>query len=126
MQTEAGKTQGALLGWGPVSTGYAKRYSNYDIDDSDGPVPLFGTEAYGEFNRWIMQQFPQNFPERLEHLPDVDLNTIKENPAQAVYTYIRTECQRCHLGLTRQGQTGRYARHGLRRLSHPLQQRRFL
>ena len=42
MQTEAGKIQGALWGWGPVSTGYEKRYGNYAIDDPDGPVPLFG------------------------------------------------------------------------------------
>ncbi len=99
MQTEAGKIQGALWGWGPASTGYEKRYGNYDIDDPDGPVPVFGTEAYKQFNLWIMKQFPQNFPEKLERLPDVDLDTIKENPAQAVYTYIRTECQRCHLGV---------------------------
>jgi len=99
MQTEAGKIQGALWGWGPASTGYEKRYGNYDVDDPDGPVPVFGTEAYKKFNAWIRKQFPQNFPEKLERLPDVDLDTIKENPAQAVYTYIRTECQRCHLGV---------------------------
>ena len=99
MQTEAGKIQGALGGWGPASTGYEKRYGNYDIDDPDGPVPVFGTEAYKQFNLWMKQQFPQNFPEKLERLPEVDLETIKENPSQAVYTYIRTECQRCHLGV---------------------------
>ena len=83
---EAGKIQGALWGWGTASTGYEKRYGNYDIDDPDGPVPVFGTEAYKQFNLWIRQQFPQNFPEKLERLPDVNLDTIKENPSQAVYT----------------------------------------
>jgi hypothetical protein len=99
MQTEAGKIQGALWGWGPASTGYEKRYGNYDIDDPDGPDPVFGTEAYKQYNLKLMQQFPNNFPEKLEKLPEVNLETIKTNPAQAVYTYIRNECQRCHLGV---------------------------
>jgi hypothetical protein len=31
MQTEAGKIQGAIWGWGPASTGYAKKYGNPKI-----------------------------------------------------------------------------------------------
>jgi len=84
MQTEAAKIQGALWGWGPMSTGYEKRYGNYDIDDPDDPVPLFGTEACKQSNLWMMQQFPQNFPEKLERLPDVDIESITENPFRNV------------------------------------------
>ncbi|MBW2585190.1 MAG: hypothetical protein JRE36_16960, partial [Deltaproteobacteria bacterium] len=54
---------------------------------------------YKQYNLKLMQQFPNNFPEKLEKLPEVNLETIKTNPAQAVYTYIRNECQRCHLGV---------------------------
>jgi len=99
MQTEAGKIQGALWGWGPASTGYEKIYGNYDIDDPDGPTPIFGTEEYKKYMQRLMQEFPHNFPVELKRLPEVDLKTLSTNPEQAVYTYIRSECQRCHLGV---------------------------
>jgi hypothetical protein len=99
MQTEAGKIQGALWGWGPAGTGYEKKYGNYEIDDPDGPIPVFGTREYQQYTLDLMKRFPNNFPARLEQLPDVNLETINEHPEQAVYTYIRTECQRCHLGI---------------------------
>jgi hypothetical protein len=99
MQTEAGKIQGALWGWGPMGTGYEKKYGNYDIDDPDGPVPVFGTLEYKLYTVSLMKKFPHNFPTKLERLPEVNLATIKEHPEQAVYTYIRSECQRCHVGV---------------------------
>jgi hypothetical protein len=99
MHTEAGKIQGALWGWGPVSTGYEKRYGNYDIDDPDGPIPVFGTAEYKQYMQELVKKYPHNFPEKLEKLPEVNLETIKTNPEQAVFTYIRSECQRCHVGV---------------------------
>jgi hypothetical protein len=51
MQTETGKIQGALWGLGAVSTGYRKRYGNYDIDDPGGPIPVF-TINYFMINGW--------------------------------------------------------------------------
>jgi hypothetical protein len=99
MQTEAGKIQGALWGWGPMGTGYETRYGNYAIDDTDGPVPVFGTETYKQYTQELMKRFPNNFPAKLERLPEVNLETLKEHPEQAVYTYIRSECQRCHVGV---------------------------
>jgi len=99
MQTEAGKIQGALWGWGPAATGYEKKFGNYAIDDPDGPVPVFGTNEYKTYTRKLMEKFPDNFPARLERLPEVNLETIKDHPEQAAYTYLRSECQRCHLGV---------------------------
>ena len=99
MQTEAGKIQGALWGWGAAGTGYETKYGNYDIDDPDGPVPVFGTNEYKRYTQDLMKRFPGNFPVKLERLPEVNLETIKEHPEQAVYTYIRSECQRFHLGV---------------------------
>ena len=107
MQTEAGKIQGALWGWGPMGTGYEKKYGNYDIDDPDGPVPVFGTLEYKLYTAKLIKKFPHNFPTKLERLPEVNLETIKEHPEQAVYTYIRSECQRCHCGCPWKGQKGR-------------------
>ncbi len=99
MQTEAGKIQGALWGWGAAGTGYETIYGNYDIDDPDGPVPVFGTEEYKNYTQELMQKFPGNFPAKLKMLPEVNLETLKDHPEQAVYTYLRSECQRCHLGV---------------------------
>ncbi len=48
MQTEAGKIQGAVWGWGAL-TGYKVKWGNYDIDDPDGPKPKWGTEEYKEY-----------------------------------------------------------------------------
>ena len=99
MNTEAGKIQGALWGWGPAGTGYEKRYGNYTIDDPDGPVPIFGTREYKNYTQNLMKRFPHNYPSRLRQLPEVDLESLEANPEQAVYTYIRSECQRCHMGI---------------------------
>jgi hypothetical protein len=99
MQTEAGKIQGALWGWGSVGTSYEKKFGNYDIDDPDGPVPVFGTEEYKRRIQELTKMFPDNFPSKLNRLPSVNMETIKEHPEQAAYTYIRSECQRCHLGV---------------------------
>jgi len=99
MQTEAGKIQGALWGWGPASTGYAKKYGNYDVDDPDGPTPIFGTPAYKDYTQALMKKFPDNFPTSLVKVPKTDPNTLKDKPWEAIYTYLRTDCQRCHVGV---------------------------
>ena len=99
MQTEAGKIQGALWGWGPASTGYAKKFGNYDVDDPDGTEPVFGTVAYKAYTQALMQKHPDNFPPSLSQVPSTDVNNLKEKPWEAIYTYVRTDCQRCHVGV---------------------------
>ena len=99
MQTEAGKIQGALWGWGPASTGYAKKFGNYDVDDPDGDEPVFGTVAYKTYIKDLMRKYPDNFPKTLSQVPSTDLTTLKDKPWEAIYTYIRTDCQRCHVGV---------------------------
>ena len=98
MQTEAGKIQGAMWGWG-APTGYEHPYGNYDIDDPDGPVPAYGTKKYADYTMRLMKKFPQNFPDTLQRIPEVDLSTLAERPEQAVFTYLRGDCQRCHVGV---------------------------
>jgi hypothetical protein len=99
MQTEAGKIQGALWGWGPRGTGYKKKYGNYDVDDPDGPEPVFGTAEYKEYIQSLMKTYPNNFPTTLTQVPKTNLNRLNDDPSEAVYTYIRTDCQRCHIGV---------------------------
>lgn len=106
MQTEAGKIQGALWGWGPASTGYAKRYGNYAIDDPDGGEPIFGTPVYKAYMQSLMREYPDNFPDMLEKLPKTNVDTLKEKPWEAIYTYLRTDCQRCHVGVKGRNKRG--------------------
>jgi len=107
MQTEAGKIKGALWGWGPdVSTGYAAKYGNYDVDDPDGPVPVFGTPDYKTYTQALMKMSPDNFPESLKQVPKTNLETLKQNPEEAIFTYIRTDCQRCHVGVKGRNKRG--------------------
>ena len=108
MQTEAGKIQGALWGWGPASTGYAKKYGNYDVDDPDGPTPVFGTAEYKAYTQALMKKYPDNFPTSLQQVPKTNLDTLKDKPWEAIYTYVRTDCQRCHVGVKGREKRGDY------------------
>lgn len=98
MQTEVGKIQGGLWGWG-ASTGYDHIYGNYDIADTDGSKPIYGTKAYSKYIQKLMKKFPNIFPKKLKKLPQADLSTIEEKPEQAILTYLRSDCQRCHVGV---------------------------
>jgi len=107
MQTEAGKIQGGIWGWG-APNGYKVVYGNYDIDDPDGRVPKWGTESYKSYMKVFMEEFPDNFPESLKEIPKADVNTINDNPQQAIYTYLRSDCQRCHVGVQGAQRRGDY------------------
>jgi hypothetical protein len=106
MQTEAGKIQGAIWGWGPVSTGYDTKYGNYDVDDPDGPEPVFGTQKYKDYTQALMKKYPNNFPTKLQQVPKTDVSQLRENPATAIFTYLRTDCQRCHVGVKGRNKRG--------------------
>ncbi len=99
MQTEAGKIQGALWGWGGALEGINAIYGNYNIDDPDGKTPRIGSERYKEYMHNLAKEYPNNFPDSLIQLPEANVDSIKEHPEQAVLTYLRTECLRCHVGV---------------------------
>lgn len=107
MQTEAGKIQGALWGWG-AQTGYDPIYGNYNIVDTNGMIPSVGTAAYKLYMEAMHAQNPANFPMKLEQLPEADVNNINAHPEQAVFTYLRAECQRCHVGVRGKQRRGDY------------------
>ncbi len=106
MQTEAGKIQGALWGW-DIITGYMDKsgksfptkYGNYTVKDTDGLTPVFGTPTYKKYMVQLAKQFPYMFPGMLERLPRTDVSKIQEQPNQAIYTYLRSDCERCHVGV---------------------------
>jgi len=107
MQTEAGKIQGALWGWGAQS-GYDPIYGNYLIKDTNGLTPDVGTPAYKDYMKNMRSRYPANFPEMLSPLPEVDINTLGDHPEQGVFTYLRGECQRCHVGIRGKQRRGDY------------------
>jgi hypothetical protein len=100
MQSEAGKIQGNFWAWGLGSADRKVRYSNYDIDDPDGPTPRVGSEAYKKYMVKLKERFPAVFPDKLEQIPALDdPKEVEKNPALAAITYQRQECQRCHVGV---------------------------
>ena len=107
MQTEAGKIQGALWGWG-AQTGYNAIYGNFDLQDPDGPEPRIGNEKYKKYMAHMKEKSPGNFPDSLMMLPEPDMSKIDENPEQAVLTYLRGECLRCHVGVRGAQRRGDY------------------
>ena len=107
MMTEAGKIQGTLWGW-KSQTGYNAVYANYDVNDPDGPRPVFGTEAYKDYMLHLKKQFPNNFPDSMIQLPEVNFDSLHAHPEQGALTYIRGECQRCHTGVKGAQRRGDY------------------
>jgi hypothetical protein len=106
MQTEAGKIHGGMWGYG--LTGYEHEYGNYNIKDTDGPVPVFGTEVYSQYIQDLMAKFPNVFPNELRQVPEVDVSTLKDNPKQAIFSFLRSSCLRCHVGVKGQAKRGNY------------------
>ena len=48
MNTEAGKIQGNMYTW-TVQKDHKVVWSNYDVEDPNGPEPQFGSEAYKNY-----------------------------------------------------------------------------
>ena len=55
-----------------------------------------------------MKQFPDNFPPSLVQVPATNVDNLKENPWEAIFTYVRTDCQRCHVGVKGRDKRGDY------------------
>ncbi len=111
MNTEAGKIQGNLWAWGvqgKYGEGRTVKYGNYTVDDEDGSTPIFGTEAYKAYMEAMIAQFPDQFPSRLEMLPNPTVEEIVEDPSLAAFTYQRNQCQRCHVGVPGRMKRGDY------------------
>ncbi|MES9937222.1 MAG: multiheme c-type cytochrome, partial [Sedimenticola sp.] len=107
MNTEAGKLQGNMWSWG-VQKDMKVVWGNYDVIDEDGPVPLVGTKAYKKYMKDFVKKHPDQMPKRLKQLPQVNLDTLTDNPNHAGYTYSRHDCQRCHVGVNGRDKRGDY------------------
>jgi hypothetical protein len=107
MNTEAGKLQGNLWSWGVIDT-HRSVYGNYDLVDEDGNVPVVGTDAYKEYMVAFTEAHPDQMPDSMQQVPDVNVDDISEHPNLAGITYSRQQCQRCHVGVTGREKRGDY------------------
>ncbi len=109
MNTEAGIIQGNLHAWGIDSVeNHRVPFGNYDITDTDGPVPLGATKAYAAYMADMARRYPDQYPTSLLQLPGPDIGQIEQDPRLAGFTLQRRECQRCHLGVRGSRMEGDY------------------
>jgi len=107
MMTEAGKIQGTVWGFGG-QTRYEHRWANYDVKDPSSWDEIVGTPQFKDYLKQLSIKEPDVFVEKMSQVPDAPEGgaDVRENPKLAAFTYIRGECQRCHLGV------GGMQRHG--------------
>ncbi len=112
MMTEAGKIQGTSWAFGSLE-GYEHKWGNYDAHNPDDPHARIGTDAYRTYMEQKSKAHPNVYVQRQEALPPApdgpDLaEKLHENPGLAAFTYIRNQCDRCHLAVKGRFKRGDY------------------
>jgi len=108
MMTESGKIQGTAWSAGGLE-GYDHRWANYDVENPSDPHARLGTEAYRAYKDRLAALFPNAYPRRQEKLPPApDPSDVLKDPQTASFTYLRVECERCHLGVRGRQKRGDY------------------
>ncbi len=111
MMTEAGKVQGTTWSFGALE-GYEHGWANYDANNPEDPHARLGTDAYRAYMVAKTEAHPNVFVDAMTAMPeapgDAELSALAGDPREAVFTYIRTECQRCHLGVKGRQRRGDY------------------
>jgi len=98
MFTEAGKIQGTAWGFGGLH-GYDHDVANVAVEELKYHERL-GSETYKKYMKELKKSEPQVFPGKMRPLPEApSVEEIEKHPEKAVYTYLRSECQRCHTGV---------------------------
>lgn len=109
MMTEAGKIQGTTWSFGtPAGEGYEHRWANYATQNPDDPEARLGTDAYRAYMADKTAAHPNVFVEAHEAVPSAPDGHALDDPRDAAFTYIRAECQRCHLGVKGRARRGDY------------------
>ena len=109
MNTEAGKIQGNLHTWGIAEVQNHKvPWGNYAVDDPDGQVPQVGSDEYKEYMAAMIAAHPDQFPTKLEQVPQPTVEEIEKDPKLAGFTYQRQQCQRCHVAVKGREKRGDY------------------
>ena len=103
MMTEAGKAQGTAWSFGSLN-GYEHTWGNYDVKNPEDPHKRLGTDVYRAYMEAKKRSHPNVWVDEMKTIPeavktDAEIDALKDDPRQAMMTYLRTECQRCHLGV---------------------------
>lgn len=107
MFTEAGKIQGTTWGFGGLQ-GYNHDVANVATKEVEAHKRL-GSEVYKKYMAELKIAEPQVFPKAMKGLPAAPTaKEVEANPALAVYTYLRADCQRCHTGVKGHNADGDY------------------
>ncbi len=109
MMTEAGKIQGAAWAFGSLE-GYDHKWGNFDAANPPDGQKRLGTADYNAYMKRLEAAEPQVFPHNMTALPKAptDLSRLTDHPEEAVFTYMRSECQRCHLAVPGRQKRGDY------------------
>ncbi len=98
MMTEAGKIHGTA--WGAGLQGYEHLWANYDVSNPSDPHDRLGSKAYRLYKEKLAALEPNVFPDAMKAVPAAPSGAaITRDPRTAAFTYIREECERCHLGV---------------------------
>jgi len=98
MQTEQGKIQGTLWGFGGKN-GYKHDIGNYVTKNPEDPHSRLGSPAYKKYMQELSAMEPDVFPREMTTLPQAPTaEEVEKDPTLAVYTYLRQDCLRCHTG----------------------------
>ena len=109
MMTEAGKIQGTAWSFG-LARDYKHKWGNYAARNPKQADWRLGTDYYRAYMRRLAKLEPGAYPASLKKVPEAprDMAKLAREPGQAAFTYLRTECQRCHLGVKGRQKRGDY------------------
>ncbi|MBW2735946.1 MAG: cytochrome C [Deltaproteobacteria bacterium] len=109
MMTEAGKIQGVDWAFG-APNGYLHRWGNYDTKNPNTPTKRLGSETYRRYMQHLKTLEPNVFVDSMEAVPDAPKSSaaVTKDPRLAGLSYLRSECQRCHLGVRGRQTRGDY------------------
>ncbi len=98
MFTEAGKIQGTTWGFGGLQ-GYNHDVANMETEEVSVHERL-GSDTYKKYMEQLKEAEPQIFPGKMKALPEAPTaEQVSKDPRLSVYTYLRQDCQRCHIGV---------------------------
>jgi hypothetical protein len=109
MMTQAGVIHGAAWSFGRP-TGYEHMWGNYDTRNPKKNTARQGTDTYRAYMEDLAAREPTGYPVALAAVPapPTDPARLVAHPSLAVFTYIRTECLRCHLAVRGRAERGEY------------------
>lgn len=104
MATEAGKAQGTLHTFG-AQQDQVHRYANYPVDRLPDDQ-LGGSPAYRVYMAAFEATHPDELPAHMDGLPAPPVEAITADPRKVGFTYLREECQACHVGVRGKARRG--------------------